>query len=91
MFAEHFGVVAINHSFQVLEVDTVERAIRSNGQTDAVNRKRIRASYFFQVVMGGTAGTHVILGMGFEPADVRILVKNFPVVIGLEGDTRSFR
>lgn len=88
MFGEERRPVAVEQDAQAAEMVRVERPVGADREADPVDRQRIAGADGGQVPVRRPAGTHVVLGMDLEEADVGLRVENLVVVLGLEADAR---
>jgi len=87
MLGHDKGLVPVHHRLQAGEMARWHAAGRSDRQADAMHRQRIERADAFQEVMRRTAGSHVVLGMDLEPADIGSGVEDVPLVFGLQPGT----
>jgi len=69
----------------------LERPVRANRQSDAVQRQGIALPNGRQVAVRRTSRAHVVLDVNFEEANVGRCICDCPVVLGLETDAPALR
>ena len=63
-------LVTLVQRLQPVQMLSVERAVRADRETDAVQRDRIELADGFEVTVRRAARAHVVLGVDLEEADV---------------------
>ena len=82
MLGDDEGLVTVGHFLQACEVARCHPTGRADRQAHAMQGKRIERAYALQEVMRRTAGSHVVLGMHLEPADIGSGLEDMPMMLG---------
>ena len=76
--------VTLNQGLEAAKMRFVERLRPANRHANTVKRDWMLAANAFQTTMGGSARTHIVLGVNLEKASSRTVGQNVVEVLMLE-------
>ena len=84
MLREQRRLIDFDEALQPREMLAIERRGAADGETDAVDRKRIVRPDALKQMMRGTAVAHIVFGMDLEKVDPARLIENIVGMFGLK-------
>ena len=88
MFREGLRLVAVEQCCQPVKMSDVQRLIRTDGESDAVNRQRIVVANAAQIMMKRAAGDQIVFSVNLEETKIRAGRQDLGEVLGFETKAR---